>query len=160
MVTAKGDQPADIQGRLFPLVASHGTISLFDPPTNRSFIGVISPIQNRLPILGFPGAIKGQAGPEVPTIQEQVAHPIGSTGHLSFLGRSGPGITVIQSEKFMLFMGLARMDQFPQTMQICQGLSGSTCTSARESSRCVSSAWVSERINSSVLRTTWLLHTC
>jgi len=57
MVTTKGNQSTDNQGRLFKLVPLHGTIALFGLPANLSFISIIHPVQNRVSIQNFPGAI-------------------------------------------------------------------------------------------------------
>ena len=46
---------------------------LLDRPPNRAFAGVVGAIQDGFALGILPGAIEGQAWPQVPTVQEQVA---------------------------------------------------------------------------------------
>jgi hypothetical protein len=61
---------------LCAFVPPHGAIALLDPPANGAFVGVVAPIQERLSLPIFPSAIEGQARPEVPTVQKEIAQAI------------------------------------------------------------------------------------
>ena len=115
MIAAMSNQAADIQCGLNALVATHRTIAFLDPPTDGPFIGVVGAVQNRISFAIFPGAIKGEARPEVPAVEEQFAQAIGETGSSAFPGSGSRDIPFIEGLHFVLLLRLARMDQFSQT---------------------------------------------
>ncbi len=71
-VATPGEQATDMHCILRHLVATHGAIALFDPPTDGTLTGIIGAIERFL--LGtFPRAVARQAMPEIPPIQKQEA---------------------------------------------------------------------------------------
>ena len=103
MIATIGDQTADIQNGPLPFVAPHGAVAFLDPPANGAFAGIVGAIQDFIAvgILGtapetrLPGTIKGQARPENPAVQEEVAQPISQAGHLPGTRGRGPGVAQV-----------------------------------------------------------------
>ena len=105
-----GDQAADIQGGLVAFITAQSAIALLDPPANGVFGSIVGAIQNGMASGVFPGAVEGQARPQVPAVEEQVAEAIGNAGIGTLGGSSCRGIAFIQGLDFSLLSGLSGMD--------------------------------------------------
>ena len=79
VVARPGQEAADIACGLGALVAAHGALALLDTPADAALRAVVGTVDG-LTLRACPGAIAGQARPEVPAAQEERAHTIGQTG--------------------------------------------------------------------------------
>ena len=76
-VAAIGDQAADAQGGAFALGPAHRTVAFLDPPADGALAGVVGAIEKDLPVGNLPVPVEGQARPERPAVEEEVAQAIG-----------------------------------------------------------------------------------
>src|SRR4030066_2590258 len=92
MITTIGDQAADIESGLTPLVTPPAAVAFLDPPTNGAFAGIVGTVQDFISLGILPGTIEGQARPQAPAVKEEAAHPVSQASCLSGTGDRGLGV--------------------------------------------------------------------
>jgi hypothetical protein len=110
-VATPGEQATNAHRILRHFVATHGAITFFDPPADRTRAAIIGAIE-RFSFGSFPLAIARQAMPEIPAIQKQEAETIRQALVLSLVRRHGVQIAPMQRFQFRSLLLLSTLDQF------------------------------------------------
>ena len=97
VIASESDQAANVESGLLSFVATHRAIALLDPPANAAFAAIVSAVQVYVSIFISPGTIGRKSDAAwVPTVQEQITHPIGNVKAFAFCRLASVGVRQIQ----------------------------------------------------------------